>query len=231
MSESDHPYLAVRAVWSPDVDVNNLVGPDPEHKTRPRLSLDPNDRHQIVHLSSNFTLKNPDNSAYDPKPVKVNRLILSPLGAWLDSIGNWTPISPLSVVTWRHLATMGRDHYVKVVYRGYLLPFGHQAALIKVTERKFYKAQDGQNIAYLFQKMYIIVRNPERTFPAPFQLYDGREVPFKVVKITTLQTPPLDDPASTSDSARFGPAGLLAKSRRERLSVPYSGYRCRRQRS
>lgn len=197
VSESDNPYLAVRAVWSPDLDLNNLVGPDPEHKARPRLSLDPNDRHQIVHLSSNFTLRNPDKSAYEPQAVKVNRMMLSPLGAWLDSIGNWTPMSPLSVVTWQHLATMGRDHFVKVVYKGYLLPFGHRAALVKETERKFYKGKDGQNIAYLFQKKYIVIRDPDRTFPAPFQQYDGREVPFKLVRITTKKTPPLDPPEST----------------------------------
>ncbi len=197
VAESDHPLLTVRAVWSPDVDVNNLVGPDPEHKTRPRLSLDPNDRHQIVHLSSNFTLKNPDNSPYEPKPIKVNRMILSPLGAWLDSVGNWSPVSPLSVVTWRHLATMGRDHYVKVVYKGYLLPFGHRAALIKETERKFYRAKDGQNIAYLFQKQYIIIRDPDRHFPAPFQPNEGRDVPFKLVRLTTSKTPPLDPPENS----------------------------------
>ncbi|MCX8159588.1 MAG: hypothetical protein N3G18_01475 [Candidatus Saccharicenans sp.] len=197
VSESDNPYLAVRAVWSPDVDLDNLVGPDPEHKARPRLSLDPNDRHQIVHLSSNFTLRNPDKSAYEPQPVKVKRMMLSSLGAWLDSIGNWTPMSPLSVVTWQHLATMGRDHYVKVVYKGYLLPFGHRAALVKETERKFFKGRDGQNIAYLFQKKYIVIRDPDRTFPAPFQQYDGREVPFQLVRITTKKTPPLDPPEST----------------------------------
>ncbi|MGB9765492.1 MAG: hypothetical protein ACPLZD_09105 [Candidatus Saccharicenans sp.] len=194
VAESDHPLLAVRAVWSPDVDVNNLVGPDPKHKSRPRLSLDPNDRHQIVHLSSNFTLKNPDNTAYEPKPVKINRMILSPLGAWLDSVGNWSPPAPLSVTTWRHLATMGRDHYVKVVYKGYLLPFGHRAALIKETERKFYRAKDGQNIAYLFQKKYILIRDPDRVFPAPFQLNEGREIPFKLVHLTTSKTPALDLP-------------------------------------
>ena len=38
---------------------------------------------------------------------------------------------------WRHIATLGRDHYVRVVYAGYLMPFGHRASLIKVTERKF----------------------------------------------------------------------------------------------
>ncbi|MBC7363664.1 MAG: hypothetical protein H5U07_03845 [Candidatus Aminicenantes bacterium] len=197
ISESDNPYLAVRAIWSPDVDLTDLKGPDSGHTSKPRLSLDPNDRHQIVHLSSNYTLKNPDNTAYEPQPIKINQLMLTTLGAWLDSLGNWSPMFPLSVVTWQHLATMGRDHYVKVVNKGYLLPFGHQAALVKVTERKFYKAQDGQNIAYLFQKMYIIVRNPEKTFPAPFQPYEGREIPFQKVKITTLQTPPLDEPAAT----------------------------------
>jgi hypothetical protein len=213
ISESDNPYLAVRAVWSPDVDLNDLKGPDPAHVSKPRLSLDPNDRHQIVHLSSNFTLKNPDNTPYDPQPIKINRLMLSPLGAWLDSLGNWSPLSPLSaatslpLITWRHLATMGRDHYVKVVYLGYLLPFGHQAALVKVTERKFYKAQDGQNIAYLFQKMYVVVRNPEKTFPAPFQQYEGREIPFRKVKITNIQTPPLDKP---EDNSLFSGAGQEA---------------------
>lgn len=197
VSESENPFLTVRAIWSPDVDLNNLTGPDPGHQSRPRLSLDPNDRHQIVHLSSNFTLKNPDKSAYEPMPVKVNRLMLSPLGAWLDSIGNWSPMSPLSVVTWQHLATMGRDHFVKVVYKGYLLPFGHRAALVKETERKFYKGKDGQNIAYLFQKKYIVIRDPDRTFPAPFQQYEGREIPFKLVRITTRKTPPLDQPENT----------------------------------
>ncbi len=197
ISESDNPYLAVRAVWSPDVDLNDLKGPDPGQVSKPRLSLAPNDRHQIVHLSSNFTLKNPDNTAYEPQPIKINQLMLTPLGSWLDSLGSWSPMFPLDVTTWRHLATMGRDHYVKVVYKGYLLPFGHQAALLKVTERKFFKAQDGQNIAYLFQKIYIVVRNPEKTFPAPFQPFEGREIPFQKVKITTNQTPPLDDPTAT----------------------------------
>ncbi len=195
VSESENPYLAVRAVWSPDVDLNNLSGPPKESK--PRLSLSPNDRHQIVHLSSNFTLRNPDKSAYEPKPVKINRMMLSPLGAWLDSVGHWNPMSPLSVITWQHLATMGRDHFVKVVYKGYLLPFGHRAALVKETERKFYKGRDGQNIAYLFQKMYILIRDPDRAFPAPFQQYEGREVPFKLVRLTTRKTQPLDRPEDT----------------------------------
>ena len=33
--------------------------------------------------------------------------------------------------------TLARDQYVRVVYKGYLLPFGHRASLVKVTERHF----------------------------------------------------------------------------------------------
>nr|MBP8601561.1 hypothetical protein [Candidatus Saccharicenans sp.] len=202
ISESDNPYLALRAVWSPDVDLNNLTGPSSSEEVRLPLTAD--DRHQIVHLSSNFTLKKPDQSPYEPQPIRVNRMMLSPLGAWLDSIGNWSPVSPLSVVTWQHLATMGRDHYVRVVYKGYLLPFGHRASLVKVTERKFYKASDGQNFAYLLQKMYIVVSQPEKTFPAPFQPNEGREIPFRLVKITSLQTPPLDHPEDSQVLSNSG---------------------------
>jgi len=209
ISESDNPYLALRAVWSPDVDLNNLTGPLSSEEVR--LPLTANDRHQIVHLSSNFTLKKPDQSPYEPQPIQVNRMMLSSLGAWLDSIGNWSPVSPLSVVTWQHLATMGRDHYVRVVYKGYLLPFGHRASLVKVTERKFYKASDGQNFAYLLQKMYIAVSQPEKTFPAPFQPNEGREIPFRLVKITSLQTPPLDRPEDSQVLSNSGQKAFWPK--------------------
>ena len=47
----------------------------------------------------------------------------------------------LDLTEWDHLATEGRDHYVKVVYAGYLYPFGHAASLVKVTERKFIPAE------------------------------------------------------------------------------------------
>ena len=48
-------------------------------------------------------------------------MMLSALGGWLDSRGNWDPPG-LSVEEWVHRATMGRDHYVRVVYKGFLFP-------------------------------------------------------------------------------------------------------------
>jgi hypothetical protein len=195
VSETDHPYLAVRAVWARDFGSAVPAAP-PNHSNEPfRMSLDGRDRYEIVNLTSNFSLKLAG-KPWETKPVAVNRLMLTSLGAWLDSEGVWVP-TPITVEGWRHRATLGRDHYVKVVYKGFLLPFGHAASLIKVTERKFRKGGDGQAVAYLFQRMYIVVRKPEKSFPAPFQPNDGRQVPFRKVRITTPMTPPLEDPART----------------------------------
>ncbi len=195
ITESDSPYMVVRAVWSPDCNAD-VPTPGPGHSNAPfRMSLDRQDRHEIVHLTSNFSLKL-GTQPWQPKPVDVDRLMLTTLGGWLDSSGMWLP-TPLSVEEWRHKATLGRDHYVKVVYKGFLLPFGHAASLVKITERKFRKGQDGNQIAYLFQRMFIIVRQPEKNFPAPFQPFDGRELPFRSVRITTLMTPPLEDPGAS----------------------------------
>jgi hypothetical protein len=193
--ESHNPYMAIRAVWSPDCKIEDPSN-GPNHANYPfRMSLDAKDRHSIVHLTSNFKIKH-KGSFWEPQPIDVDRLMLTSLGGWLDSAGTWAD-GPLSVEKWDHRATMGRDHYVKVVYKGYLMPFGHAASLIKITERKFYKGKNSKQIAYLFQRMYIVIRQPEKTFPAPFQAYEGRELPFRKVQITTKMTPPLEDPADT----------------------------------
>ena len=47
-----------------------------------------------------------------------------------------TEVAALDLVEWDHIATQGRDHYVRIVYEGFLYPFGHRATLVKVTERK-----------------------------------------------------------------------------------------------
>jgi hypothetical protein len=189
--DSGSPYMAIRAVWSPDCNPeDHLKGPT--HSNQPfRMSLDAKDRHSIVHLTSNFKIKYKD-APYQPQPVNIERLMLTSLGGWLDSAGTWD--GPLSVEKWDHKATLGRDHYVKVVYKGFLMPFGHAASLVKITERKFYAGKNDKQIAYLFQRMYIVIRQPEKTFPAPFQMYEGREIPFRKIRITTKMTPPLEDP-------------------------------------
>ena len=97
------------------------------------------------------------------------------------------PFYQLDLSEWVHVATLARDHYVRIVYEGELWPFRHRAALIKVTERKFMQHSSGVIGAYLMQRMFIVVREPEKTFNA-------RGNPFKLVRLTTLVTPDIADP-------------------------------------
>jgi hypothetical protein len=177
----------VRAIWSPDFLANELQG----HVNEPfRMSLDGRDRNEIVHLTSNWRIP-----GYLPRPVVTERLMLSTLGAWLDLEGTWEDPpdldgTPLSVVNWRHEARMARDQYVRVIYRGYLLPYGHRAVLLKITERKFFYREDAQtpgNIAYLYQRMFILVRQPTKS-------YSRRDMPLRTVTFKTRVTPNLVDP-------------------------------------
>jgi hypothetical protein len=104
----------------------------------------------------------------------------------------------LDLSEWVHHATQARDHYVKIVYEGELLPFHHRAALVKVTERKF-KENGGLIVANLFQRFFLIVREPVKWFDA-----NDRGMPFKRVEITTLVTPDIADPSYVvTDSRSF----------------------------
>ena len=179
-----------------------------------RQPMDDFDRYQIVHLSSNFGADN-----YKPEPIDTKLMMLSSLGGWLDSRGAWVP-EGLSVEEWVHRASMARDHYVKVVYRGFLCPFGHRVSLVKVTERKFHKGSDPdlrQN-AYLRQRFFIVIREHVRHFDAAAfhatESVDGsvnyaRQFPFSKVEILTDQTPDLDDPDNNDVELNGLPAGQL----------------------
>ncbi len=186
------PLRTVRAIWSWDA---LPTPPNPNDLWPFRSSLTRNDRYQIVHLSSNFTLAN-----YTPAPIQVRHLMLTALGGWLDSEGIWQPPAGFDVQEWAHRATLGRDHFVRVVYAGFLWPFGHRASLVKITERKFRRTPKGTMAAYLIQRQFIVVRQPVKTFPAtglPGQRYEGRKLPFRQIALHPLVTPPLDDPAKT----------------------------------
>jgi hypothetical protein len=166
-----------------------------------RMPMDDFDRFQIAHLSSNFSVAD-----YTPQAIDTRLLMLSALGGWLDARGNWDAPG-LSVEEWTHRGAMGRDHYVRVVYKGLLYPFGHRASLIKVSERKFHHDRPG-NPAYLRQRLFIIVRERERLFAHPdFTTHTAggtvflhRQMPLTQVRILTTVTPNLDSP-EPADSA------------------------------
>lgn len=211
--DGPHRERVLRAIWSPDLPPSGALNV-PTHVNFPwRMSLDSFDRVNVVHLSSDFSLPKATNPKlhYQPKPLDVDLFTLSSLGAWLDSRGAWDerPMG-LSVEEWRHRATLGRDHYVRVVYAGFLFPFGHRASVIKVTERRFHDTggdPPGKQ-AYLRQLMYLVVREPLRTFRNSNRRYDGADpdrhdeqldllMPFESVRITTRVSPLLDDPEHT----------------------------------
>ncbi|MFI9719901.1 hypothetical protein ACIHFE_09635 [Streptomyces sp. NPDC052396] len=180
-----------RAVWNRDRDH------DPGAPEDFRMALDPRHRDNLVDLTANGTLHTAGGQPYQPLPVSVENLMLSAVGGWLDSLGQW-PVRPalVDLSEWRHRATMGRDHHVRVMDEGFLCPFGHRAALVTVTERKFTDAR----AAYLLQRQYILVRQPLRTYDPKSPLpADGSPTadlanllfPFTSVRIETLVTPNL----------------------------------------
>ena len=142
----------------------------------------------------------------------------------------FTPLAPIAVAfgggqadedgldlsEWVHNATQGRDHYVKVVYEGELLPFHHRAALVKVTERKF-KENGGLVVANLFQRFFLVVREPVKWFDA-----GDRGMPFKRVEITTLVTPDIADPAYVvPDSRSFWVEVMLSPAPTDRVRLRF----------
>ncbi len=209
----------VRALWSPDYLLPDIVGI--VNGVKPfRMSLDPLDREMLVKLMSGFDERDDRDRPFRPHTARARRLALSSLGALLDAEGNWDPPAPENVALeeWRHLATLGRDHYVRVVYRGFLHGFRHAASLVKVTERKF-ETVPGSNhrVAVLRQRFFIVVREPVKRYAGTGHEFGGRNFPFTEVEILTRITPTLRapdkpecrlrDPQAIIYNAAVGPDG------------------------
>ena len=227
--------LPLRAIWSPDFAASGPLPPHADDDTPFRSAMTARDRDQIVILTSGFSgylkaLPGGAEQAYEPAPIEASKLYLSALGGWLSSNGAWPDgvfyryipflhlaetaslktilqeVAPLDLVAWRHVATQGRDHYVRIVYDGYLYPFGHRASLVKVTERGV-KAPDGASItspvAYMRQRMFIVVREPEIAYAGSPFAFEGREMPLQTVRIDTKTTPDIDPPVFIGGGASF----------------------------
>jgi hypothetical protein len=217
---------AIRAVWSRDYPVvdwpkgSNPTDP-PNADNDPFITtLDRRDRFQITHLSSDFTIVDPAFPGWSPKAINTKRLLLTSLGGWLDCNTEWeqTPYiqwngnaERLVVSAWQHIATMGRDHYTRVVYEGFLFPVGHRALLVKETARRFFDSEEpvgSPNRCYLRQRHYIVVKQSSRTYPTFVDLasgktavepFDARNFALQEVSFETLKTPPLDQNSTNDD--------------------------------
>lgn len=178
----------IRVLWADDATANYQ---DAVERNVPFMaSLDANNRHKLVHTTSNYTIP-----GFKPFAVPVKKLMLTSLGSYLDWHAFFDVPSPadtyLNIIEWEHLATLGRDHYVKIVEEGYLFPFGHRAAVVKVTERKFHKET---RAALNRQRMYIVVLEKEVFYNRADP--EGKFIgfPFQAIRIETLSTPDIDNP-------------------------------------
>ncbi|NMR19069.1 hypothetical protein [Cellulomonas fimi] len=170
LDDDDADQRIVRALWTRDGELPPPTFDQP---------LVPFDRTAIVAQTHGG---DPANAL---TPLEATRLELSSLGAWFDWKQSWE--FPSTVVDYRHQAFMGRDAYVRVAYPGLLFPFGHRCFLVKVTEREIKHRDDP--VAYLWQRWFIILRQPTRTYPPT-----DRDNPFGQVTVSPLVTPDIDKP-------------------------------------
>jgi hypothetical protein len=183
----------VRALWSPDYPLQGFMGID-EPVPRPfRMSLRAQDRQSLVRLMSGWD-EWAEEARFMPRSSRARCLHLTSLGSLAEIEGAWDVLpDDVKLEQWRHVASLGRDAYVRVVYRGYLLPFGHNASLVVVTERKFESlgGDRGKRLAVLRQHSFIIVRKRIVDYTGEGHVHDGRGFPFTRVEILTRITPDL----------------------------------------
>jgi len=184
----------VRALWSPDYPLDPTkikAGSEPNAKPF-RMSLDASDRYYLVEQTADF-----EQGAFVPRAVVSKRLQLSALGGLLDVEGHWD--GDVVLDQWRHISTLGRDHYVKIARRGFLCSFGHAAVFVKVTERKFESLQaGGPRVAVLRQRSYIRVRERIKHYDGTGHQFHGYNFPFTSVEILTEETPNLIEPGPSN---------------------------------
>ena len=176
-------------------------------------------RHQIVHESSNFQIP-----GFTPQPVRAYKLFLTTLGAYLDSIFlvdrkklesiSGVPVteaaagsSNLALLKWRHIQTMAREHYVELVLAGNIIPFGHEAVLITITERKPHKPS---GTATNFKKQIIVITEPSKDYNYRDSSNRFMNFCFHHIEMITTASPLLDsnkkklvNPSSMSSEEQF----------------------------
>lgn len=188
----------LRAMWADDAkkDYKEAVIP----KVDPYLgltSMSNKDRHRIVHESSNFQIP-----GFVPQPIKAYKLFLTTLGAWLDSelvverkklqdanILSGNNNNALNLLKWRHIETLGREHYVEIVEAGNIMPFGHEAVLIKITERK---PHTGTGTAANFQRMIVVITEIVKDYNYRDSKGEFMNFSFSKVEMITTASPLLD---------------------------------------
>lgn len=143
-----------------------------------------------------------------PVALRTRRLALGATGAMMDldttfpavtaaRIDGKTLFDSFSIQRWRSLIVDASDVVTTVVRRGYLLPLGHKASLIKVTEPKLRPIDPlHPSAGYTVEqatRIFIEVTRATQTYPAVGQRNAARDLQPREVKLLTLRTPDLID--------------------------------------
>jgi hypothetical protein len=163
------------------------------------MSLDPRDRVDIVTLTTG--------TSPGEGPIDVDLLLLSALGASVNLRGSWSPgpNSDVDLASWWHRASIGRDSYVRVVDIGYLFPWGNRAVRITISDREIQVDSNNNAVAYLVQKQYIVVTEPQVTYAGDAdEPQGGRGNPIRRLLVKTVTTPPIDFETSTDPGIKVG---------------------------
>ncbi len=185
----------ITAIWAPDWP--NPGPPDPFP-----MPLQNTDRRDIVTLTSGG-MNTQTGGTVTGVPIPVNLYMLTPLGAGMDLDGRWDDNGFSPIIEWRERMTTGRDSYVRVVYAGFIYPFGHKAVWIVISDREFQVSPEGDTVAYLVKREYVEITEKTKTYPGgSAEPYEGRQNPLRTITAKTVITPPLDAPVfiSTTES-------------------------------
>lgn len=161
-----------------------------------------------------------DQGIYFPPSIPVKELTLTALGGSLDAAARFEPpaapfsartkslFPALNVEAWNQQTMLGRDESVEVIYKGFLFPLGHRASLVKLTERYFRTSENSDRddgpVAFLVQRYFIRIAQPNHSYPGLGQPFDGRDFPVSSLQFRTTRTPDIVDPTRKEGSPTTG---------------------------
>jgi hypothetical protein len=179
-------------------------------------SLGNEDRRNLVQLTSIAA------GLVGNRPLHAELLSLSTLGATASLLGEW-PDGPamISLRKYQHVATQGRDQFVRTVRMGFLCGTGHRSVVITTTERApVTKAVVGNSpaggalfgtAAYLNQRYEVFVIGPDMDYGplASAYSFSGREMPLRSIHLVTRTAEIKGSPANpfTSPTWLLTPEG------------------------
>ncbi|MDT0447795.1 hypothetical protein [Streptomyces hesseae] len=170
----------------------------------------------IVTLTSRVELPGPGGGPpleIHSAPLHAEQFIVTPLGSSAHLHGAWEPLSqpaqdrftqagrrPPNLVLYDHITGLGRDQFVRTATHG-RMSTGHEAVHLREFRRVFVARPNDGIVAYLQQQDRVVIKRPEVEYgPDTRYKHEGREMPFRALRITDRVTPVIQAPQSGPDA-------------------------------